>query len=452
MVLLQPSATNSSPQMLLKEIAPKYLFFILLLLVISNTTAFLTLPSNAVHLSQYHNRRITTIRMTRAKQSSSSGTKSASKTTTKMKSNNVRWAIRGIAGEILHNVFLRQISRARKFLGTSKQQRLEEAKKVRLPIKNETALITGATGGIGSKMAHELAFRGYDVIIAARNADLGKDLVLDIQRELENSSNSTSKGAKQTPNISFMEYHADVHLSALDVASKLAVLNETKPLTVLINNAGIMGKAEQLSMKVNLLGPVTLTLALLPLMMKNCNEDKKSSGVKIINVSSSAHLRATGVFDEEDLLSSSKSLMSIFPDTKDEDLSTYAKSKLALLQFSTLLRHKLPKDNKIQVFDAHPGLVWTPLLRNHIGDKATNTLQKTGLASLIYKSPTEGSHALLAALDHPAGTGEEQLYFVNGQPGGFASPESRDLQQSQQLLDRLIAPELEGIVELPDGW
>eukprot|EP00577_Skeletonema_sp_RCC1716_P022152 CAMPEP_0113385224 /NCGR_PEP_ID=MMETSP0013_2-20120614/7352_1 /TAXON_ID=2843 ORGANISM="Skeletonema costatum, Strain 1716" /NCGR_SAMPLE_ID=MMETSP0013_2 /ASSEMBLY_ACC=CAM_ASM_000158 /LENGTH=222 /DNA_ID=CAMNT_0000267965 /DNA_START=301 /DNA_END=965 /DNA_ORIENTATION=- /assembly_acc=CAM_ASM_000158 len=222
--------------------------------------------------------------MTRAKQSSSSGTKSASKNTIKMKSNNVRWAIRGIAGEILHNVFLRQISRARKYLGTSKQQRLEEAKKVRLPIKNETALITGATGGIGSKMAHELeAFRGYDVIIAARNADLGKDLVLDIQRELENSSSSTSK---QTPNISFMEYHADVHLSALDVASKLAVLNETKPLTVLINNAGIMGKAEQLSMKVNLLGPVTLTLALLPLMMKNCNDDKKN--VKIINVSSSA--------------------------------------------------------------------------------------------------------------------------------------------------------------------
>jgi len=433
--------------MLLKEIAPKYLFFILLLLVTSNTTAFSTLPNNAVHLSQYQNRRITIIRMTRAKQSSSAGTKSASKNTTKMKSNNVRWAIRGIAGEILHNVFLRQISRARKYLGTSKQQRLEEAKKVRLPIKNKTALITGATGGIGSKMAHELAFRGYDVIIAARNADLGKDLVLDIQRELENSSSSTSKGA---PNISFMEYHADVHLSALDVASKLAVLNETKPLTVLINNAGIMGKAEQLSMKVNLLGPVTLTLALLPLMMKNCNDDKKN--VKIINVSSSAHLRATGVFDEEDLRSSSKSLMNIFPDTKDEDLSTYAKSKLALLQFSSLLRHKLSKDNKIQVFDAHPGLVWTPLLRNHIGDKATNTLQKTGLASLIYKSPTEGSRALLAALDHPAGTSEEQLYFVNGQPGGFASPESRDLQQSQQLLDRLIAPELEGIVELPDGW
>jgi len=378
--------------------------------------------------------------------SSSSDTKSASasKTVTKMKSNNVRWAIRGIAGELWHNVFIRQIRRARSFLGTRKQKR------VGLPRKNETAVVTGATGGIGSKMAHELAFRGYDVIIAARNAELGQKLVLDIQRQLENS-NSTTEGATPKPTISFMEYHADRHLSALDLASNLTVLNESSPVTCLINNAGIMGKSEQLSMRVNLLGPVTLTLALLPMLMKNCN--KESSVVKIINVSSSAHLRATGVFDQENLSSSSKSLMNIFPDTPDEDLSTYAKSKLALLQFSTLLRHTLlPKNKGLQVLDAHPGLVWTPLLRTHIGDKATNTLKKTGLAGLIYKSPTEGSQALLAALDHPAGTSEEQLYFVNGQPGGYASPESRDLQQSQQLLDRLIAPELEGIVQLPDGW
>ena len=425
-----------SSMLLLKEIA-------LLLLFVSITTAFCTTPNKSANrnISTHDKRNSSSFKMSKAKQSSASSAKSGSK------SNNVRWAMRGIAGELLHNVFLRQI---RKFLGTSKQQRLEESKKVRLPIKNETAIITGGTGGIGSKMAYELAFRGYDVIIAARNADLGKDLVLNIQQELENSSSIIKGGNQQTPNISFMEYHADIHRSALDVASNLATLNDSKPITVLINNAGIMGKSERLSMKVNLLGPVTLTLALLPLMMKNCNADKKA--VRVINVSSSAHLRATGVFDEEDLCNSSKSLMNIFPDTPDDDLSTYAKSKLALLQFSTLLRHKLPTNKSIQVFDAHPGLVWTPLLRNHIGEKATNTLQRTGLAGLIYKSPTEGAQALLATLDHPVGKSKDQLYFVNGQPGGYASPESRNLNQSKQLLERLIEPELEGILQLPDGW
>ena len=415
-----------------------YLVLVLLILVTSNAVSF-SIPPNPNRLKKNQ-----IIIMSKG---NISDLKSSSKTPTKkMKNDVIRWAIRGIAGELIHNLFLRQIGRVTKYLIASKQQ--QQSKKAILPIKNESALITGATGGIGSEMARELAFRGYDVIIAARNVKLGKELVLDIQRELEIADSAHNEGAKQMPIISFMEYHADVYQSALDVSSKLADVHRVKPLTVLVNNAGIMGKSEQLSVKVNTIAPIALTLALLNMR----NSDKENKNMKIINVSSSSHLRATGVFNNEDLQSSNNSLMDVFPDTPDEDLSTYAKSKLALLQFSTLLRHNLPNNEGIRVFDAHPGLVWTPLLRNHIGDKATNILKKTGLAGLIYKSPIEGSHALLAALDHTTGTNNEQLYFVNGKPGGYASPESRDLNQSQQLLDRLIKPELEGIVRLPDGW
>jgi NAD(P)-dependent dehydrogenase (short-subunit alcohol dehydrogenase family) len=199
-----------------------------------------------------------------------------------------------------------------------------------------------------------------------------------------------------------------------------------------------------------------LTFALLPLMMKknndNHDDETRRRSIKIINVSSSAHLRAACVFEEDDLRMKSKSLMSIFSNSLDDNLSTYAKSKLALLQFSTLLRHKLPKDKDIHILDAHPGLVWTSLLRNHIGDRATNTLQKTRMAGLIYKSPSEGAQALLACLDpSPITNNDEQVYFVNGEPGGYASPESRDLHQSELLLDRIIAPELRGIVKFPEG-
>lgn len=403
--------------------------------------------------------------MAKAKQSPpTSRIGSTSKTAKKMKQKNIRWAIRGIAGELFYNMFLRHIARARNFLNTSTQQRLEDTKTVRLPVRNEVALVTGATGGIGSQMAHELAFRGYDVIIAARNSERAKELVLQIQQKLDNSIISSpnsspevgrSEGSKLMPKISFIEYHADIHQSALDLASKLEVLESTKPLTVLINNAGIMGASQSSTMKVNLLGPAFLSFALLPLMMKkndNHGNETKRRSIKIINVSSSAHLRAACVFEEDDLRMKSKSLMSIFSNSLDDNLSTYAKSKLALLQFSTLLRHKLPKDKDIHILDAHPGLVWTSLLRNHIGDGATNTLQKTGLASLIYKSPSEGAQAILACLDHsPITNNDEQVYFVNGEPGGYASPESRDLHQSELLLDRIIAPELRGIVKFPEG-
>jgi NAD(P)-dependent dehydrogenase (short-subunit alcohol dehydrogenase family) len=313
-------------------------------------------------------------------------------------------------------------------------------------------------------MAHELAFRGYDVIIAARNSERAKELVLQIQQKLDksiivstaNKEVGRSEGSKLMPKISFIEYHADIHQSALDLASKLETLESTKPLTVLINNAGIMGASQSSTMKVNLLGPALLTFALLPLMMKknndNHDDETRRRSIKIINVSSSAHLRAACVFEEDDLRMKSKSLMSIFSNSLDDNLSTYAKSKLALLQFSTLLRHKLPKDKDIHILDAHPGLVWTSLLRNHIGDSAENTLQKTGLAGLIYKSPSEGAQAILACLDHsPITNNDEQVYFVNGEPGGYASPESRDLHQSELLLDRIIAPELRGIVKFPEG-
>jgi hypothetical protein len=70
------------------------------------------------------------------------------------------------------------------------------------------------------------------------------------------------------------------------------------------------------------------------------------------------------------------------------------------MQFSTLLRHWLPtSDPPVRIVDAHPGLVWTPLLRNHIGDKAVRILTRTGLANLIYKSSSEGAQAIVASLD-----------------------------------------------------
>ena len=50
---------------------------------------------------------------------------------------------------------------------------------------------------------------------------------------------------------------------------------------------------------------------------------------------------------------------------RDASLSAYSASKLALLQFSTLLREALPgaREANLVVHDCHPGLVWTPLLQ-----------------------------------------------------------------------------------------
>jgi len=149
------------------------------------------------------------------------------------------------------------------------------------------------------------------------------------------------------------------------------------------------------------------------------------------------------------------------PDVADADLSVYAQSKLALMQFSALLRHRLRREGDapaVRVADAHPGLVWTPLLRDHLGARAAGALARTRLAGLLYKSATEGARAVVAALDLDAdavaGTvgGTAPLYLVNGRPGGRASPESASLADAARLWDRVIAPAVRGAVRLPPEW
>lgn len=194
-------------------------------------------------------------------------------------------------------------------------------------------------------------------------------------------------------------------------------------------------------------------------------EAKRVTPPTVINVGSSAHLRATRVLgddwstDGESNHDNHPSWINSLPDVLDSDLSTYASSKLALMQFSTILRQCLPvTDSPIRILDAHPGLVWTSLLRNHIGDRAVKILTSTGLANVIYKSSAEGAHAIVSALDYAPPTSardaaeKEQVYFVNGMPGGYASPESASFHASLQLWEYVLQPELKGKIGIPDNW
>ncbi|KAL7549729.1 hypothetical protein ACHAWF_012995 [Thalassiosira exigua] len=382
----------------------------------------------------------------------------------------LRWILRGVAAELFHNVVVRTLGRIRSRLLPTKDQGIDflNEPKYRLPRRGELAVVTGATGGIGSEMVHELAFRGYDVVVAARNVERGRELARRVEgllkvtptKEGEQLGNQSvpGGGGDDPPAVTFVEYHADDPLSATHAASSIEGLEV--PLKVLINNAGIMGKSKRKTMEVNLVGPALLTLALLP-VMKNTKEDEEERATPptVVNVGSSAHLRATYVVEEESP-SKDRSWIKSLTNDPDDDLTIYARSKLALMQFSTLLRRGLSRKSDggfgVRVYDAHPGLVWTPLLRDHIGDKAVATLTKTGLAGLIYKSPSEGAQAILGALDYALDPTEttslgEQVYFTNGRPGGYAAPESVDSEECRRLWDRAIAPEVEGVVEMPKG-
>ena len=138
----------------------------------------------------------------------------------------------------------------------------------------KTALITGATDGVGRVVAKRLAADGWRVLAHGRSQERGQSLV----REIEQA------GSKAT----FLQ--AD--LASLAEVRRLAdaVKRETDSLPLLINNAGIgsvgatpgrqvSADGHELRFAVNYLAGFLLTHLLLPLV-------KASAPARIVNVSS----------------------------------------------------------------------------------------------------------------------------------------------------------------------
>ncbi len=86
-----------------------------------------------------------------------------------------------------------------------------------------TALITGASGGIGAIYADRLARRGHDLILVARNGD-------KLQRLASSLSDRTGRAVEVVV--------ADLE-NAQDLARVEAILRSDASITTLVNNAGV---------------------------------------------------------------------------------------------------------------------------------------------------------------------------------------------------------------------
>jgi len=264
---------------------------------------------------------------------------------------NLRWAIHGIGAELLNNAFAQPLSIAFNG-GHTANNKTDRIVHTGLdtdddPNNNvqtrEIAIVTGATGGIGTQICHGLLSRNYHVFVLARDVPRGQEF-------------ANSLG----PHATFIEYHADRFdddSSAAAAALIRAVGN--KPVAVLVNNAGTMGGTKSDTIKVNLLGPTVLTLSLLSSfkMQVQQQQQQREDGIQhhlastapppvVVNVGSSSHLRAEKLNPQN-----------LESNEIDTNLAAYAESKLGLMQFSNVLRSAYPW---LPVIDAHPGLVWTP--------------------------------------------------------------------------------------------
>jgi len=98
-----------------------------------------------------------------------------------------------------------------------------------------TAIITGASSGIGAVYADRLARRGYDLVVVARN----RERLNALARRLTNETGR-----------SIEVFQADLS-DKKDLARVEAKLHEDKTITVLVNNAGVGAMAPLLNTDIN---------------------------------------------------------------------------------------------------------------------------------------------------------------------------------------------------------
>ncbi len=206
-------------------------------------------------------------------------------------------------------------------------------------LAGKTALVTGATSGIGFYTALGLARDGADVIVGARNETRGRNAVEAIRKV-----NGSSK-------IDFLVSDLSSMAGVREFAE--ATIDQNSHLDILVNNVGgffltreVSVDEYEMTFALNHLSYFLLTELLRDLLVK-------SAPARIVNVSSVAHRNSRINFDDLQMT------RRYWPTT------AYGQSKLANVLFTYELAHRL-LDTGVTANALHPGLVRTGLVTKHI--------------------------------------------------------------------------------------
>ncbi len=276
----------------------------------------------------------------------------------------------------------------------------------------KTALVTGATSGIGFHTALGLASDGADVIVGARNETRGRKAVEAIR-----SLNGSSK-------IDYLV--AD--LSSLAGVHKLAeaTLNQNSRLDILVNNVGgffltreVSDDGYEMTFALNHLSYFLLTELLRDLLIE-------SAPARVVNVSSVAHRNSRINF--KDLQSTRRYW----------GMRAYGQSKLANVLFTYELAHRL-LDTGVTANALHPGLVRTGLGTKHI---FRLLIPFVWLSLRMVMSPEDGAKTSLLLAGSPELEGVTGKYYSTGQEVR-TSRRSYDKAAAERLWD--LSEELTGL-------
>ena len=297
------------------------------------------------------------------------------------------------------------------------------------PLNGRTAVITGATGGLGYETALALAGAGANVVLTGRNEAKGRDALQNIRRQFPKAeiAYDTIDLAKLASVAEFASRYAAAHTS----------------LDLLVNNAGVMALPQrqvtsdgfEMQLGTNYLGHYALTAHLLPLL-------RQGHQPRVVNLSSLAHRSGAINFGD---LQSARSYSS---------WKAYCQSKLAMLMFALELQRRSDAGGwGLMSNAAHPGFARTDLIAN--GPGANSLMSQLGrfVQPLISQSAAEGALPTLFAATSPEAKaagyyGPNGFYEMKGPPVlAKIMPQAKDAASAARLWD--VSAALTGVSFAP---
>jgi NAD(P)-dependent dehydrogenase (short-subunit alcohol dehydrogenase family) len=287
------------------------------------------------------------------------------------------------------------------------------------PLDGKTAVITGATGGLGYETALALADAGATVVLTGRNDLKGRNALQAIRARFP-----SAKVFYETLDLASLA-------SITDFAGRFAASHAA--LDILVNNAGVMAlptrqtTADGFEMQfgTNYLGHYALTARLLPRL-------RRANQPRVVNLSSMAH--RSGAIDFDDL----QGARSYRP------WKAYSQSKLAMLMFALELQRRSDAAGwGVTSNAAHPGYARTDLMAN--GPGANSLLWQIILRPYISHSAADGALPTLFAATSPDAEGggyygPSWFYELKGPPvPAKIMPQASDAAVAARLWDSSAA-------------
>jgi NAD(P)-dependent dehydrogenase (short-subunit alcohol dehydrogenase family) len=256
-----------------------------------------------------------------------------------------------------------------------------------IDLTGKTAIVTGASGGLGAETARALASKGCSVTLAARDLD---------------------KATAVADSIRDAHPKAEVQVGQLELADPESVrgfvrrwTGDHDALHILVLNAGVMAcpltrtaEGFELHFATNHLGHFRLTMGLLDAL-------RAGAPARVVSVSSGGHLISPVVFDD------------IHYEQREYDpWSAYGQSKTANVLFAVELDRRY-RDEGIRAFAVHPGMIATDLARHLTPESIAMIVANVEDRGESYKSVEAGAATAVWAATAPELDGKGGIYLAD---------------------------------------